>query len=101
MLSVGFLSSVTALWVIVVPTDQLPGNYPPDQVYLHECGHTLGAIDGRDALISGTPLWVNPKYDCTKHPIPLGTEINRYPTEIAIKVCRIYGGLRYACAWKE
>lgn len=95
------LSLLAATWVIVVPTDHVPGNWPNRQVWLHECGHALGAIDGRDVLIPGTPLWANPKFDCRIHGAPKNMEEVRAPTTVTTEICRIMGGKRYACSWSE
>jgi len=95
------LSLLLASWIIVVPTDYVPGNWPTRQVWLHECGHTLGAIDGIDSLIPGTPLWANPKFDCRIHKPPRNIEVLRAPTVTTTEICRIMGGERYACAWLE
>lgn len=95
------ISLLLASWVIVVPSDYVPGNWPNDQVWLHECGHARGAIDGIDALIPGTPLWVNPKFDCLRLGAPRNMEVLRAPTVTTTEICRIMGGKRYACSWPE
>ena len=87
--------------VMIVPTDQLPGNEPPRHVYLHECGHSLGAEDGVDKLIPGTVLWADPRFDCRKHKPKMKLHVIPVPTAVATKLCRAYGGDSYACQFFE
>lgn len=95
------LNLLLATWVIVVPIDRGPNTWPNDQVWLHECGHALGAFDGDDALIPGTPLWANPKFDCRLHGAPRNMEVLRPLYKDAMKICKRMGGNSYACAWSE
>lgn len=96
-----FATLLTAAWTIVVPTDRIGDNWPNDQVWLHECGHALGAIDGVHALLPGTVLWLDPKFDCRIHGAPRNMNEIRAPTSVTTRICRAMGGKRYACSWPE
>lgn len=95
------LNTLLTISVMVVTTDQLPDHAPPRHVYLHECGHSLGAEDGVHALIPGTVLWADPRFDCRRHKPKMRLEVIRVPTAVATKLCRAYGGNSYSCQWFE
>ena len=77
--------------VIVIPTDHVPGNYPPDVVERHERAHCAGM----------TTEDIIPPKRYRKLPRGMKLEVVRVPTVVAEKICKAMGGERYACSWFE
>ena len=77
--------------VIVVPTDQVGDHYSPAVVERHERGHCAG-MTSEDLV---------PPARFRHIPNGVHVEVMRLPTDVATRVCRAMGGLRYGCSWFE
>lgn len=76
--------------VIVVPTDQLPGNAHPSIVFRHERAHCNG--------MTVEPLIPPRRFD---HKPKMPMKVIRLPTREAEARCARMGGNSYACQWFE
>lgn len=86
--------------VIVVPTDQAPGNFSPRIVMMHELAHCNGWShdDSPNAVNDMRNVIPPPAF---RHKPSMPVRVIRAPTAQTWKICTAAGGPSYGCQWFE